>query len=87
MKVQFRASFAKDLQSIRDKHLLGRIKQVVESVERAESLEDIPHLKKLRGGNYFRIRLGDYRLGLVMERDEVAFVRALHRKDVYRYFP
>ena len=87
MKVQFRQTFAKDLEHIRDRRLLERIKEVVQSVERAESLEEIPHLKKLQGGSYFRIRVGDYRLGLVVQGDEVTFVRALHRKEVYRYFP
>lgn len=87
MKVQFRQTFAKDLEHIRDKRLLERIKEVVQSVERAESLEEIPHLKKLQGGSYFRIRVGDYRLGLAVQGGEVTFVRALHRKEVYRYFP
>lgn len=36
MRVQFRKTFAKDLQDIRDRHLLDRIKQAVESVEQAE---------------------------------------------------
>jgi mRNA interferase RelE/StbE len=87
MRVQFRKSFAKDLEDIRGRQLLDRIKQAVQSVEQAETLEDVPHLKKLRGGDYFRIRVGDYRLGLIVREGEVTFVRALHRKDVYRYFP
>ncbi|HSK79027.1 MAG TPA: type II toxin-antitoxin system RelE/ParE family toxin [Thermoanaerobaculia bacterium] len=87
MRVQFRQIFARDLEHIRDKRLLERIRGVVELVERAESLEEVPHLKKLQGGSYFRIRVGDYRLGLVVQGGEVTFVRALHRKEVYRYFP
>jgi mRNA interferase RelE/StbE len=60
----------------------------VESVEQAESLLDIPHLRRLRAkGRYYRIRVGDYRLGLTVDGDEVCFVRALHRREVYRYFP
>ncbi|HEY4721787.1 MAG TPA: type II toxin-antitoxin system RelE/ParE family toxin [Anaerolineae bacterium] len=46
------------------------------------------NIKKLQGGtNYYRIRVGDYRVGLVVESDTVTFVRFLHRKDIYRYFP
>lgn len=46
-------------------------------------------LKKLSGGRgaYYRIRVGDYRLGLEVEGDVVVFVRCLHRRDMYRYFP
>jgi mRNA interferase RelE/StbE len=36
---------------------------------------------------YYRIRLGDYRVGLKIENNTVCFVRFLHRKDIYRYFP
>jgi mRNA-degrading endonuclease RelE of RelBE toxin-antitoxin system len=34
-----------------------------------------------------RIRLGEYRLGFVFESGAVTFVRCLHRKEIYRYFP
>ena len=46
------------------------------------------NLRKLRGSDrYYRIRVGEYRVGLSVEGDTVTFVRFLHRKDVYRYFP
>jgi hypothetical protein len=48
----------------------------------------VANLKKLSGGGpYFRIRLGDYRIGMRVEEDVVTFVRVLPRKDIYRYFP
>ena len=34
-----------------------------------------------------RIRIGDYRLGIALERDVAILVRFLHRRDVYRFFP
>lgn len=37
--------------------------------------------------NFYRIRIGQYRVGIVLEAGVVDFVRFLHRKDVYRYFP
>ncbi|MBP1468695.1 type II toxin-antitoxin system RelE/ParE family toxin [Candidatus Chloroploca sp. M-50] len=36
---------------------------------------------------YYRIRIGDYRLGLFVEDDTITVVRFLHRRDIYRYFP
>ncbi len=36
---------------------------------------------------YYRIRVGDYRIGVEVVGDEILFVRILHRKDIYRYFP
>ncbi len=88
MKVLFRESFVRDLRRIEDQDVLRRIRQAVESVEQATTLLDVPHLKRLHSkGRHYRIRAGNYRLGLTIEGDEVAFVRALHRREIYRYFP
>ncbi len=88
MKVRFKASFASDLRALSDKSLLERIRSLIAEVESAESLREIPNLKKLRGGGaYYRARLGDYRVGFAVEGDTVFFVRVLHRREVYRYFP
>lgn len=36
---------------------------------------------------YYKIRFGDYRVGLHIENDTVIFERVLHRKEIYRHFP
>ena len=88
MRVAFRDSFAKDLRSVKEKGLLKRVKEIVEAVEKADLLEETPNLKRLKGGRgYFRLRVGDYRIGLALENDTVVLVRFLHRKDIYKYFP
>ena len=88
MKVEFKESFLKDLERVRDAAIRRRVKEIIEQVETAETPSDITNLKKLRGSErYYRIRTGDYRIGLVLEGDTVVFVRFLHRKDIYRYFP
>jgi mRNA interferase RelE/StbE len=86
--VRFKESFVRDLRNIKDKGLLTRLKELIELVEQVQHLGQVANLKKLRGGgNYYRIRVGDYRIGLSVEGDAVTFVRFLHRKDIYRYFP
>lgn len=88
MKVEFRSSFARDLQKIKAKKLRLQVKEIIEHVERAESTQQIENFKKIRGTtNFFRIKMGDYRIGLILETDTIIFVRFLHRKDIYRYFP
>lgn len=88
MNVEFRKSFEKDLGNIKDVALLQRIKAVIEEVEIAKTLVDMSNLKKLKAeSNYYRIRVGDYRIGITVGENVVIFVRVLHRKDVYRYFP
>ena len=88
MKVGFRDSFAKDLKGVREKGLLGRVREVIEAVEKADSLVELPNLKKLKGGgDYFRVRVGGYRIGVALNGDTVVFVRFLNRKDIYKHFP
>lgn len=88
MKVSFRQSFTRDLKRIKDKVVLDQIKQVIEQIEVAQQLNDIKNLAKVSGGaDYYRVRIGNYRLGIAVLSDEVEIVRCLHRRDIYRYFP
>jgi len=88
MKVEFRKSFTKDLKSITDKSLLKRVKETIETVEQSKTLNDLPNRKKLKSEDkYFRLKIGDYRLGFALENDMVIFVRFLHRKEIYKFFP
>ena len=54
----------------------------------SDSIADIPNIKKLSGFKYhYRVRIGDYRIGIMIINDEVLFERFLHRKDIYKRFP
>ncbi|MCP4719790.1 MAG: type II toxin-antitoxin system RelE/ParE family toxin, partial [Desulfobacteraceae bacterium] len=77
MNLDFKKSFAKDLKKRRtDKPLLDRVRKVIQEVEEARNIHSIRNLKKLKAqGSHYRIRMGDYRLGLVIEEDTVCFVR------------
>jgi mRNA interferase RelE/StbE len=88
LTVRFKASFAKDLRALKDKTLLEQIKELIVNIESAQSLAEVSNVKKLHGGGgFYRVRIGDYRVGLATEEEVVVFVRVLHRREVYRYFP
>lgn len=88
MKVQFERSFAKDLKAVDDRTVLRRVQSLIEQLESSTRLQDIAQVKALEGERgYYRVRVGDYRLGIVLEGDTVILVRILHRKEIYRYFP
>ena len=88
MNVEFKSSFVKDLKKIKKKHLQSQIRELIEKVESTENMTELENVKKLSGSDvYYRIRLGDYRVGLKIENEIVCFVRFLRRKDIYRYFP
>ena len=88
MNVRIDKSFERDIKRIRDKDLLAKIADTIEQVQGAANQEEIEKIKKLKGfRSYYRIRLGDYRIGLSIEETTVDFIRFLPRKDVYKYFP
>ncbi len=80
MQLEFRKTFKQDLKLLKDSKVLKRVQQVVEEVEGAKDLLKIRNIKVLQGyGGFYRIRVGDYRVGLFVENGIVAFVRVLHR--------
>jgi mRNA interferase RelE/StbE len=84
VKTTFKKSFTKDLETYnRDKTLLARIQEAILEVEAADSITSIKNLKKLKAeGSYYRIRVGNYRIGLIVENEIVTFVRVLHRSQI-----
>ena len=88
MLVKIDKSFQKDVRRIKEKNILKRIAATIRHIQKAENISDIRNLKKLAGSNNdFRIRIGNYRIGLITSKDSVEFVRFLHRKDIFKYFP
>ncbi len=88
MKVLFDKSFLQDIRKIKNEKLKSRISIIIRLIEEAESLNEIQNLSKMKGHDYaFRIRVGEYRIGLFKEKDTIKLIRVLHRKDVYKFFP
>ena len=88
MKLEIKKSFLKDIKKINDKKLLDEIKNLFNIIPQAKSLQDIPNLKKMQGyKTYYRIRVGKYRIGIEYVNGNVYFIRLLHRKEIYKFFP
>ncbi len=88
MKVEFKKSFLKELKKLKNKSLKNSIADCIVQVESAENISHIKNLKKLTGYDvYYRIRVGDYRIGFKIENEVVYFVVFEHRKEIYRKFP
>ena len=88
MKVEYHKSFERDLRKVRDRTLLDRVKVILLELEESETLETISRVKPMKGyPEYFRIRIGDYRLGLKRTNDGLRIIRFLSRGDIYRKFP
>jgi mRNA interferase RelE/StbE len=88
MRTGFRKSFLRDLKKVKDQEVLDRVAEVIERVEAAATPGEAGDLKKLSGSDdAYRIRIGEYRVGVVIEGEVLEFVRFLPRKDLYRFFP
>ena len=89
MNVKFDSSFLKSLSKIKDQTILQRIKKIIIGLEESADLKKVKNLRKLTGyKNYFRIRIGDYRLGFeTINNDTIRLIIIAHRKDIYRNFP
>ena len=81
-------SFSRDVDALPDAKLRQRLREVLLVIEAAQRIQEVPNVKKMKGHTKaFRIRVGEYRLGLFLEGNVVQLVRFLHRREVYRWFP
>ncbi len=89
MNCEYMPTFIKDLKVLKSTPVYDSLKSLLfEEIPSYSSLEEIINLKKLKGAdNAYRIRVGKYRVGFIFEGETITFIRVLHRKDIYRYFP
>jgi len=89
MIIEFDRSFEKTLDKIRDYSLFPKIEKIILAIEKAHSITDLTNVKKLSGfKNYYRFRIGVYRLGFEKIDDQtIRFIIIAHRKDIYKYYP
>ena len=88
MNFEIEQAFVKDFRKLKNKELASSILEVIKQVSEATSPNGIVNLKKLSGyKSAFRIRIGDYRIGIIIEKNTVTFVAFAHRKEIYNRFP
>jgi mRNA interferase RelE/StbE len=87
VKIEIRDSLLKDIKKIAKKDK-EKLEYIYNQFLNAENINEIQNIKKLKGfENFHRLRVGNYRLGFLLEKDKIVFLRFLHRKDIYKYFP
>jgi mRNA interferase RelE/StbE len=60
----------------------------LDTLDTAETFADIPNIKALKGyKNYFRIRVGNWRIGLFWDGDTFQIQDVGKRGDFYNHFP
>ena len=88
MEVLFKKAFIKDFKNL-PKDIQERVRKLVfEEIPNKTNISDIPNIKRLKGDTeYYRIRVGNYRIGFKYNSGKIVFYRILHRKHIYKKFP
>jgi mRNA interferase RelE/StbE len=88
VKIAYKKKFLKDVNNLPDEVKSAILNIAFKQIPDVENIQDINNLKKLSGfKNFYRIRYSDYRIGITVQQDRIVFLRILHRKDIYKYFP
>ena len=88
MKLVIRPSYIRDVRRVRDRELQQRILLKIQELQAASSISGVTNTRRLEGpGRHYRIRIGDYRLGIAVDGDMVTLMRFGHRREFYRQFP
>lgn len=88
MQLVVTRQFAKDVQKHLNKPQQIQLANIIDQLRNAQSLQEIPNLKKLKGyKTAFRIKMDDFRIGFLWEENQILLSRVMNRKEIYRYFP
>ena len=88
MEIEFEKKFLKDLRNLTDNSFLIYIESLVKALKSSDSLRSFKECKKLKGSDiHYRFKFRNLRIGVSFKEGKIKFIRALHRKEIYRFFP
>jgi len=88
VKVRYRKKFLTDLARIPASERKAIEKFAFEDLPAMNSVAESGKVERLKGSRTsYKVRFGSYRVGLKLEHDIASFERALHRREIYRFFP
>ena len=87
MEIRATKTFLKQLKHC-PPYIQESARAVLESLADADDLSEVPDIKKLKGYQvYYRIRIGDYRIGMEYRKPQIIVITILHRGTLYKKFP
>lgn len=88
MEVIITAQFEKDTEKELSKKMQLRLAEIIDNLQRVQKPSEIINIKKLKGfKSAYRIKMGDFRIGFLLEDNVIKLSRIMNRKEIYRYFP
>lgn len=88
MDVIITKQFEKDTEKELSPKMQLRLADIIEDLQKVSKPSEINNIKKLKGfKSAYRIKMGDYRIGFILEDNLIKLSRIMNRKEIYRYFP
>jgi mRNA interferase RelE/StbE len=88
MNIIVSSRFRKDLYKLNDPDLDDTVVELIESFYGINQVSEITNILKMKGyKNAYRIRIGNYRMGVLINENTIEIARVAHRKDIYKLFP
>jgi mRNA interferase RelE/StbE len=88
MEISYKKKFLKELAKIPEPYRSNIESFVFNDIHKFESPFQSERIQKLKGHDlFYKVRFGNYRVGLKMDSDDLVFERVLHRKEIYKYYP
>ena len=84
VEVRLTTQFNRELGRIRDRRVAQSVEQAIDTLKAANQLIEVAGVTRLvnRGPRY-RMRIGDYRLIMLMDDEGLTLERLLHRREAY----
>ncbi len=89
MIIEVKSIFEKDLKN-KPVFVKRETLKIIEGIKLLKSFNEIKNIKKIKGfEDYYRIRIGDYRIGIRFNKEinAIIFVRIEYRSTIYKIFP
>jgi mRNA interferase RelE/StbE len=88
MKVEYSKKFLKQLAAVPG-DIRSKIESFVfEELVSTSSIFEMGKVEKLKGyDGFYKVRFGNYRLGLVVENEVIIVKTVMHRREIYKFFP
>ena len=88
MEIRYHPRFDRDTRRIRSRDLSSRLERTIAELKAASNIREVSGVQPMTGSeDHFRIRIGEYRIGLEVDGDVAVLLRFMHRRDIYRNFP
>ena len=88
MEVSYSKKFLKQLAGVPSETRVKIEHFVFNDLVSVFSISSLGKVEKMQGyDGFYKVRFGNYRLGLVIENERITVKTVMHRREIYKFFP